>query len=198
MMGALIVTILGGIMMLFFDFGGGYWRNDLTEGRFWISPLGTWYGFLLALPMVAGMFYMAYWSSQAMRDPSLITVSQLFRFYVYGLLIGTFMVILGIVFATVMIWDDYNDWWFDAGFYGGVIGGFLTAIVFNLAMKQAKALGYPDGNTKPPLPFNVPGVQPPLAQQPDHQYPVQQPPFQQPPGQQPPGHQPPGQQPPSP
>jgi hypothetical protein len=215
MMGALIVTILSGLLM-FDDFGGGYWRNSATEGWFYISPLGTWYGLLLAIPLAGTMFYMAYWSSRAMRDPSIITISQLFRFTIYGLVIGIIMIILGMIFVAVMVIDDYNDWWLDVGFYAGVIGGFLSAFVFNQAMKQAKALGYPDGNTKPPLPFNIPGVEAPFGQQPGqqplgqqppvqqppvhlppgHQPPGQQPPGQQPPGQQPPGHQPPGQRPP--
>jgi hypothetical protein len=200
MMGALIFTILTGVLMLF-DFGGGWWRNDVTEGSFYISPLNSVWGLLIAIPLSGTMFYMAYWSSQAMRDPSIITVSKLFRFSIFSILIGVTMLILGIIFVSVMIADDYNDWWLDVGFYGGVIGGFLTAILFKMAASQAKALGYPDGDAKSPLPFDIPGVEAPFDQAPDTRQQgqppsVSQPPDLQPPGQQPPFHQPPAQQPP--
>ena len=51
------------------------------------------------------------------------------------------LLFLGIVFAAVMIMDDYNDWWFDVGFYGGLIGGFLAALIFYQAKKQAETMG---------------------------------------------------------
>ncbi len=141
MMGALIVTALSGIMMLVDDFGGGYWRDQYTEGWFWLSAWDSVGGFLIIMPMALAMFYMAYWSSKAMRDPSIITISQLKRFFMFSLAIGAFTLFLGIVFAAIMIIDDYNDWWFDVGFYGGFIGGFLAAVIFYQAKKQAEAIG---------------------------------------------------------
>ncbi len=141
MMGALIITALSGIMMIVDDFGGGYWRNEYTEGWFWLSAWDSIGGFLIIIPMALAMFYMAYWSSSAMRDPNLITISQLKRFFMISLGIGVFTLFLGIVFAAVMIIDDYNDWWFDVGFYGGLIGGFLAALIFLQAKKQAEAMG---------------------------------------------------------
>lgn len=141
MMGAMIVTALTGILLIVDDFAGGYWRDSYTEGWFWLSAWNTIWGFIILIPMALAMFYMAYWSSSAMRDPSIITISQLKRFFMFSLAIGGFTLFLGIVFAAVMIIDDYNDWWFDVGFYGGLIGGFLAALVFYQAMKQAEALG---------------------------------------------------------
>ena len=140
MMGALIITALSGIMMIVDDFAGGYWRNEYTEGWFWLSAWSGW-GPLIIIPMALTMFYMAYWSSSAMRDPSIITVSQLKRFFMFSLVIGGLSMVFGIVFAAIMIIDDYNDWWFDVGFYGGLIGGFLAALIFYQAKKQAEAMG---------------------------------------------------------
>ena len=141
MMGALIITALSGIMMIVDDFGGGYWNNGTTEGWFWLSAWNSVWGFLIIMPMALAMFYMAYWSSSAMRDPSIITVSQLKRFFMASLAIGGFMLLLGIIFAGYMIAEDYNDWWLDVAFYGGFIGGFLAALMFHQAKKQAEAMG---------------------------------------------------------
>jgi fructose-specific phosphotransferase system IIC component len=76
-----------------------------------------------------------------MRDTSIITISQLKKFFMLSLGIGGFTMFLGIVFIAVMIIDDYNDWWLDVGFYGGLIGGFLAALIFYQAKKQAEAMG---------------------------------------------------------
>jgi hypothetical protein len=211
LLGALIILILGVISMLVADFGGVYWYDYYNgiEGRYWINIWGA--AFLLIVPIALVMLYMAYWSSQAMRDASKITVNALDRWFKVSLVIGGLYVLFGIIFAAVAIWDDYNDWWLDVGFYGGLIGGFLAALFFNLAKKQAVAQGYPEGDVVPlvpyPLsteqssaqqapPYQPPVHQPPVQQPPVHQPPAQQPPAQQPPVQQPPAQQPPAQQPP--
>jgi len=141
MMGAMIITALTGILLIVDDFAGGYWNNGTTEGWFWLSAWNNIWGFIILIPMAIAMFYMAYWSSSAMRDTSIITISQLKKFFMLSLGIGGFTMFLGIVFAAVMIIDDYNDWWLDVGFYGGLIGGFLAALIFYQAKKQAEAMG---------------------------------------------------------
>lgn len=45
-------------------------------------------------------------------------------------------VILAIIFAIVRTIDDDWDWWFEAGFYGNIIGGILAALFFNLSEKN--------------------------------------------------------------
>jgi xanthine/uracil permease len=95
------------------------------------------------MPLAIAMFYMAYWSSTAMRDPRSITVSRLNRFFYLSLAIFGFMLFLGIVWAVYAIMEEYDDWWFDVAFYGGVVGGALAAVIFNMAKEQAQALGYP-------------------------------------------------------
>ncbi len=145
MMGALIMTALSGILMLVDDFGGGYWYDYYNGIRGWVylGAWSSWWGFIIIMPMALAMFYMAYWSSMAMRDQSIITVSQLNRFFYYSLAIFGFMLFLGMVWAGYAIANEYDDWWFDVAFYGGVIGGILAALMFYLAKKQAEALGYP-------------------------------------------------------
>lgn len=61
------------------------------------------------------------------------------KYVKYGLYMSTLVFVLsligGIVFAVVMELEDVW-WWFDAGFYGGIIGGFLTAILYYLGLKN--------------------------------------------------------------
>jgi hypothetical protein len=145
MMGALIITALSGILMLVDDFGGGYWYDYYNGIRGWVylGVWNTWWGFLLIMPMALVMFYMAFWSSKAMRDPRVITVSQLKRFLYYSLGVFGFMLVLGIVWVAYAVSNEYDDWWLDTAFYGGAVGGLLASLIFYQAGKQAEALGYP-------------------------------------------------------
>jgi len=145
MMGAMIVAFLTGILIIVDDFGGGYWNNYYAgvEGYVWLGAFNTVWGFLILMPLSAAMFYTAYWSSRAMREPMSITVGQLDRFFKLSLAIGSVILFLGVVWAGYAISEEYDDWWFDTAFYGGMIGGFLTAIILFQAKKQAQSLGYP-------------------------------------------------------
>jgi hypothetical protein len=143
MMGAMICAAITGILIIVGDFSGGYWRNSYvgTEGWFYISAWSTWYGFLILIPLGGLMLMTAARAMQGMRDPGLITIKMLNQGFWISLAIAGLLLILGIAFAVYMVWEDYNDWWFDVGFYGGLIGGIITGIVFHQAKKEAQAQG---------------------------------------------------------
>ncbi|NIS14358.1 MAG: hypothetical protein GWN97_21255, partial [Thermoplasmata archaeon] len=70
--------------------------------------------------------------------------------------------ILGIVWAGYSMAEEYDDWWLDVGFYGGLVGGFGAAFFFMMARNQARDQGYPDGEQTPNMPYPVsPPPQPP-------------------------------------
>lgn len=163
MLGGVIICALTGILLLVDDFGGAYWYDYYNgiRGWVWIGAFSSWYGFLIIMPMSIGMFYMAYWCSQAMRDPGTITISMLNQFFRYSLFIGGFMTFLGILWAGYSIAVEYDDWWLDTAFYAGVIGGFLAAFIFHQAKKQAEQLGYPQGKEQTLVPYPLSTQQPP-------------------------------------
>ncbi|MCJ2539716.1 MAG: hypothetical protein LN414_00420 [Candidatus Thermoplasmatota archaeon] len=143
MMGGLIICALTGILLLIDDFGGAYWRTPATENWIWLGAFSTYWGFLIMFPLSLIMFYMAYWCSQAMREPRMITVSSLTSYYRYSLFTFAIMLLLGIAWASYATWEEFDEWWFDVAFYAGIIGSVLAAIIFNHAKKQAETLGYP-------------------------------------------------------
>jgi len=157
----MIVLILGAIAMLVDDFGGAYWYDYYNgiEGRFWINIWSV--AGLIIIPAVLTMFFLVYSSSQAMRDPSTITINKMGLLFKISLAIGILYVILGVIWAGYAIAEDYNDWWFGAGFYGGVIGGFVAAFFFHLAKKQAQQMGYPQGDDQPLVPYPLSNQPPP-------------------------------------
>ena len=161
LMGAMILLILGAIAMLVDDFGGAYWHDYYNgiEGRIWINLWSA--AGIIIIPVALMMLYMVYWSSQAMRDPNAITIGKLDRWFKVSLVIGALFLVFGLIWATYAIAEDYDDWWLDVGFYGGVIGGFGAAFFFHLAKKQAEQLGYPHGGEQTLVPYPLSSRQPP-------------------------------------
>ncbi len=161
LMGAMILLILGAIAMLVADFGGAYWNNYYAgvEGRIWIHA-GTLAG-LIIIPIALLMLYLVYWSTQAMREPTKITVSKLDTWFKVCLAIGSLYLVLGLIWAGYSIAEEYDDWWLDVGFYGGLIGGYGAAFFFYQSKRQAEQQGYPVGEGQPTAPYPFSGQQPP-------------------------------------
>lgn len=161
LMGAMIFLILGAIAMLVADFGGAYWYDYYNGVRGWVWIEAFSAAGLIIFPVAIVMFYMVYWSTQAMRDPSVISHNVLDRWFKVCLAIGSLYLILGLIWAGYSISVEYDDWWLDVGFYGGLIGGYGAALFFYLARNQAKVLGYPSGAVQPPETYPVTVQQPP-------------------------------------
>jgi hypothetical protein len=161
LMGTMTFLILGAIAMLAGDFGGAYWNNYYAgvEGHIWIHA-GTAAG-LIIVPVALLMLYLVYWSAQAMREPRNITVSRLDTWFKVCLGIGTLYLVLGLIWVGYSIAEEYDDWWLDVGFYGGLIGGYGAAMFFYQAKRQAEQQGYPLGNATPPVTYPVTPPRPP-------------------------------------
>lgn len=162
LIGAIILLVLGAIAMLVADFGGAYWNNYYAgvEGRVWIHA-GTLAGVII-IPVALLMLYMVYWSSQAMREPRNITVSKLDTWFKVSLAIGSLYLVLGLIWAGYSIAEEYDDWWLDVGFYGGLIGGYGAAFFFYQSKKQAEQQGFPSGREPQPMaPYPLSDQRPP-------------------------------------
>ena len=175
MIGALITGILGGVMLLVDDFAGAYWQNYYagTEGWVWIDPWGG--AGVLIIPMALILFGSAAIAGMGMREPQSLTLGRL-RFGFYGSLAVMVISILGgIAFAVHSVIEEYDDWWLDVGFYGGALGGLLTALIFYLALKQAKEQ-LAAMSPAAPLPYGPPTAQPMPPSAPPKAPPPEQPP----------------------
>ena len=161
LMGAMIFLIFGAIAMLVADFGGASWYDYYNGIRGWVWIEAFSAAGLIIFPVAFVMLYMVYWSSQAMKDPRVISANVLDRWFKVSLAIGSLYLLLGIIWAGYSISVEYDDWWLDVGFYGGLIGGFGAAFFFYLARNHATALGYPSGVEQTPGTYPISGQQPP-------------------------------------
>jgi len=138
-LGAFIISVIGGILMLTTEFGGWYGVTYLGYGSYlyeWgsISAFSGPGGALLIL-MAIFLFYCSVISVLGLIDPDKIP-NKLF------ILVGVFLSILvfiitlisGAIFV-IAVWDA-AEWWFGAAFYAGIISGILTPIFLFLAWKN--------------------------------------------------------------
>ena len=134
---AILTSALGAVLLLAFDFGWFNASNYYLGVYIW-GGIGAWNG-LISLPILISAFLLLYCmgiSILVLKNPEKIPDKKYVTYGLYAsILVFILSIIGGIVFAVEMTIDD--AWWnFDAGFYGGIIGSFLTAILFFLGLKK--------------------------------------------------------------
>ena len=175
--------------MIFTDFGGWYNYNYYAGFREWgyigiSSPISLLGVIFFALPFI----YCSFVSLKGAQNPNSLsphTVALAYRVSIIGVIL---IIIAAVVFVVAVSGAD--DWWFDAGFYGSMIGGLLTVIMLRMAKAQygtVQATTMPFGQTSQPVfyqgqqqPINQgvaqTGGQIPYVPQSYQQYPAQAPP----------------------
>ncbi|MFX0000928.1 MAG: hypothetical protein ACFE9Q_13495 [Candidatus Hodarchaeota archaeon] len=135
--GALITSALGWILLLATDLGGFDGSNYYLGVYLW-GGIGAWSG-VYGLPILLTAFLLIYCtviSILVLRFPDKIPDKKYVHYGFYLAIISFVLTLInGIIFAAVAEGEDWW-WWLDAGFYAGVIGGLLTAILFYLGEKN--------------------------------------------------------------
>ncbi len=139
--GSLITSIAGAVLLIIDDFAGWYNYAYYVQSWGWIalsldSPLAV-----VLIGLVAGLlFYCAYISLQGLRLKGQIDK----RTMKYGLFASTaaFTIVFvgAIAFVAAMLMDEPSEWWFGTGFYGGLLGSGLTALLFFLQTKSISSI----------------------------------------------------------
>ena len=136
-MGALIFSAAGGILLLAFDFGGWNGSNYYLGVYIW-GGIDAWNS-IFSIPILISGFLLLYcaavsvlvlWFPDKIPDKKMVQ----FGFYAAAVVV-TLSVIGGIIFAVDMELEDVW-WWFDAGFYGGIIGSIFTTVLYFLGLRN--------------------------------------------------------------
>ncbi len=136
--GALICSAITGILFLATDFAGWYNYSPRIYG--WVGSYALYEGDAiggLAFVFIGLAFLgIAALSFIALRQPEKIpSIKILQGSMVFSGVIAILSIIGAIVFEVEMADADYTDWWLGEAFYGGLIGGILTAALLYLAIK---------------------------------------------------------------
>jgi len=140
--GALICSAITGILFLATDFAGWYNYSPRIYG--WVGSYALYEGgalgglafvFIgLAFLGIAGLSFIALRHPEKIQSKEL-HIKILQGAMVFSAVIAILSIIGAIVFEVEMADADYSDWWLGEAFYGGLIGGLLTAGLLYLAIK---------------------------------------------------------------
>jgi hypothetical protein len=138
--GALITSAIGAVLLLATDFGWWYDYNYYAGYEEWgyvtlVSEKAPWSVLVLG-HLALGLLFCAYVAFRGMRDPAAISQTLSRALFGVALYVTVFIVVAGIIFAAMV--SDNTDWGFDAAFYGGLLGGGLTAVLAWIASRQSK------------------------------------------------------------
>ena len=136
--GSLISTVIGALLLIAFDFAGWYERNQSFEAWSYVGLLTGPRGFLLVGGTAALLLFGAYVSYRALRPGESPPSPEVVRYAFLASLAALAVVVLGgLYFVIAMLSDEPADWWFDGGFYGGLLGSGLAAVFFHLAQRES-------------------------------------------------------------
>jgi hypothetical protein len=167
----MVFSLIGGIMLMVLEFGGWYNYNDYYHTREWgwIGPLENPLSFLPFLAVAGSLFYCSFLAYQGFSSKEGINRSLIMRGFVISLIVFIIIIVGGATLIALTIENDSQ--WLSAGFYGGAIGSFLTAILFYLVLKNIphtkvdKRAGYgaPPYGTRAAAQYPYPQIQTPQA-----------------------------------
>ena len=184
--GSLIVSAIGGFLVLVTDFGWLYWYEYYSYGYYsyntvYVSLFSPAYMLLILGPALGLFGYIIYICSLGIRHSPQFRLDMIDKGYYASMVVLGIFVASGIIFMGVA--SDYDDWGFDAAFYGGLLGGALSTLFFYMARQQLRTVmgpRYPGYPRQPPYQTYYPPQQPPYSPgQPPYQ-PPQQPPKEDP------------------
>jgi hypothetical protein len=135
--GALIFSLIGGILLLAMDFAGWYVYNYYAGYQAWyfigLNELPT--GLIFIIPALF-LFYCTWISLKALQNTNIPPNKNSIRLgFFLSLVVFLLALIGGIIFILTL--EDVSDWWFDGGFYGGLIGGLFTSIFLYFILKKS-------------------------------------------------------------
>ena len=128
---SMITSVIGGILLLFTDFAGWDGSNyylGFYEYGYIGSNLENPLSIIPFLILAVMLFYGTYISFLGFQGYDL-DAKKVNIAFILSLAVLIVVLIGALIFLVSVIADDVW-WWFDAGFYGGLIGSALTVVMF--------------------------------------------------------------------
>ena len=138
--GSLIVSVIGGFTIILGDFAGwdasNYYLGVFVNGWIDVSLENPLSGIILGSAACL-LFIASYVSFLGLKNPDQEGLQEKIQYATLGS-IGALAILVagGLLFAIIMLIEDDAYWWFDLGFYGGVIGAGLTITFLYLVKRE--------------------------------------------------------------
>lgn len=140
LMGAAVVSLIGGILLIVLDFAGWYNYNAGVETWGWIGFQGFEEGNFVGILFIflgLSLFYTTSISILALAKPDTFEPTRKTLLIGFFNALAVFLIVLigGIVFEVVLAIDDPTNWWLGGGFYAGIIGAPMTAFFLYMCLR---------------------------------------------------------------
>ena len=137
--GSLITSVFGAILLLATDFAGWFFTSSSSGYRVdvWgdISLLTPYFPLIAVLS--GTLIFCAYVAFTVLRNPDEKPDTHVIgRAYRGSIAVFATVLVGALVFSVIMLLDEPEEWWLDSGFYGGMIGSLLTAILLHLGLQR--------------------------------------------------------------
>jgi hypothetical protein len=145
LVGSLVTSGLGGLLLLIGDFAGTTHRVLWYYADYgpvyrsawdYINFSSYWWAALIIGGLAVGLFYCSYLSIVGLTSPKRLSYNNLRGGYIISIAVTLITLLAALVFVGYASGEEYPDWWLDTGFYAGLIGGSLTALFFKLSTKE--------------------------------------------------------------
>ena len=130
-----ITSVIGGILLFAEDFGGwleGSYDYYVAITAEFARPTQVFIGLIGVISLGTTVFCL--WG---LTPDATVIEKHLRLLFLLNLAVAVVSALMAI--ALAIWWENFaTDWWLDAGFYGGVIGGLLTALFIKLAIDNKR------------------------------------------------------------
>ena len=135
--GGLITSTIGAILLLATRFGG-FDGSNYYLGVYVYGGITAFNSGLYGVPIIIMgilLLYCMMISLLILRAPDKIPDRKFVKYGFFAAVLEFILSIIGGIAFAIVAEDEEWWWWFEAGFYGGAIGGLLTGILFYLGEK---------------------------------------------------------------
>jgi hypothetical protein len=154
MVGAIITSLVGAIMLIVGEFAGAYWSNYYTHGWVYVGLFSGLGAALILVVLALGLLITTYIAFTGLKAP--LPVSRLRMGFILSTVVTVSVFVAGLIFVGYAIANEWNQWWIGPGGWGGLFGGLLTALFFYMALRQARATPAPFQMPPQPMPQPYP------------------------------------------
>lgn len=127
----LVLSIVAFILFFVTDFGGWYiydyyaYYQHIYRYVHMFSEM-VWWSFVWMLPLACTFAFTGFLALMTMFKPDSKWGKQFNLLFLVSAGSATLTLFAAIIFMLTVL--DVTEWWFDAAFYGGLVGGVLNAV----------------------------------------------------------------------
>ncbi len=147
LVGQVIASFIGALLLLIDDFAGYYYSNYYIRSHTW-GDIYFGSGFLATTLIIigaGGLLFSLFFAVKTLKLKNEASISLIKKNVKKSIMGGIFTAGLawigGLVFIITNVIDETEEWWLDLGFYGAFIGGLLVAFFGIVILNKVKSKG---------------------------------------------------------